>query len=250
MSYKLKEATFRVRCRQQGCPFNSDFTVKQNILGATEKDVDDEAAKIALNIGRTNHDAIYGRNHGLFAPEIKKVGGKYEQMGATPASMSVEGAGTPTRQYRMGDKIIRKGESATTLCEVVHGAACNPDRPEIVYRSGSTFGAAALLENRSRTADIVACEDDTVIGFYNLREITKTSPQKARELYLEAMQDIFNILDYLGKYADEMEKRAVELETEIVALKAGAGNRTAAAKKPAVAKKPAKPAAKKPAKKK
>lgn len=238
MSFKLKEATFRVRCRQQGCPFNNEFTVRQNIMGASERDVDEEAGKVALNIARTNHDAIYGRNHALFAPEMRKMTGKYEQFGATPASLSVAGAGTLTREYRKGERIIRRGESATTLCEVVRGSAGNPDHAEIVYRAGSTFGAAALLENRSRTADIVANEDGTVIGFYNLREITKTSPQKARELYVEAMEDIFNIIAYLEDYADKLEAKAAKLAAENAALKEGAG------------KKPVKKPAKKPAKKK
>ena len=32
MALRLKEVVFRVRCREAGCPFTSDFSVKENIM--------------------------------------------------------------------------------------------------------------------------------------------------------------------------------------------------------------------------
>ncbi len=86
MSYRLKEAVFKVRCREPGCSFVSDFAVKENIMGATEADVDSEALKIARNLGYIKHDAVLGRRHQLANPEVVKVSGSYEQIGPAPAA--------------------------------------------------------------------------------------------------------------------------------------------------------------------
>ena len=78
MSFKLKEAVFKVRCRAPGCPFFSDFIVTENIMGLTEADVDSEAQKLARNMAYNKHDALYGRMHALESPEIHKISGSYE----------------------------------------------------------------------------------------------------------------------------------------------------------------------------
>ena len=253
MALKLKEVVFRVRCREMGCPFTSDFSVKENIMGATQEDVDSEALKIARDQAMTKHDAIYGRKHAMLNPETHKVAGSYETLGpVSPAARTAAaGAGEPvhTRRFDRGEKIVAKGERATTVCEVVRGSAINEARPGIIYRPGSTFGAAALFEHKKRMASIVAAENDTLIGFYDMRELTKTDPAKARELYNEAMEDIFHVLAYL-------EDNCASLEKKITKLKAGPAKKPT--KKPArkqagkqVRKAPAKPVrklARKPAK--
>ncbi len=73
MSFRLKEAMFKVRCREPGCSFFSEFVVRENIMGATEADVDSEALKIARNLGYIKHDALFGRMHQLSNPEVVKV---------------------------------------------------------------------------------------------------------------------------------------------------------------------------------
>lgn len=215
MAFRLKEVVFRVRCREEGCPFTSDFSVKEIIMGATQADVDSEALKIARDQGMTKHDAIYGRKHTMLNPEVHKVAGSYEQIGAAAPA----GAGAPLRlerptrvqRFERGERIVAKGERATTVCEVMRGAAVNEARPGIVYRPGSTFGAAALFEHRKRMASIVAAENDTLVGFYDMRELSKTDPAKAHELYNEAMEDIFNVLAYLENYSSSLEKKVAKL---------------------------------------
>ena len=253
MALRLKEIVFRVRCRETGCPFVSDFSVKENIMGATQEDVDSEALKIARDQAMTKHDAIYGRKHMMLNPDMHKVAGTYEPLGpASPAGRTRPmSAGEPvhTRRFDRGEKIDAKGERATTVCEVVRGSAINEARPGIIYRPGSTFGAAALFEHKKRMASIVAAENDTLIGFYDMRELTKTDPAKARELYNEAMEDIFHVLAYL-------EDNCASLEKKITKLKAGPAKKPT--KKPAqkqagkqVRKAPARPVrkpARKPAK--
>lgn len=82
MAYRLKNGVFSVRCRHQGCPFNTQIKIESNLMGATEKDVELEAVKIARDMATTKHDAVYGSNHYLDNPVIRKVAGNYELFGA------------------------------------------------------------------------------------------------------------------------------------------------------------------------
>ena len=89
MSFRLKEAVFKVRCREPGCPFFSEIVVKENIMAATEQEVDAEAQKVARDLGFTKHDALFGRMHPMSNPEVSKVSGSYEHLGEparTPAA--------------------------------------------------------------------------------------------------------------------------------------------------------------------
>ena len=82
MGYRLKNGVFSVRCRHPGCPFNTQIKIESILMGATEKDVELEATKIARDMATTKHDAVYGTNHYLENPVIHKVAGKYEPFGA------------------------------------------------------------------------------------------------------------------------------------------------------------------------
>jgi len=247
MAFKLKEAVFRVRCREPGCPFVSDFSVKENLMGATEADVDSEAWKLAKDLGVTRHDAIHGRRHPMIDPEIRKIRGSYEMIGRSVPPRAPRpprlGETINTRRYDKGDRIIAKGERATTVCEVVRGSAYNEHRPSLIYRPGATFGAAGLFEHKRRMADIVAGENGTLVAFYDMRELKDTDREKANELYNEAMEDIFNVLTWLEDHSAALEKRVAKLKAEVAELKQGRG-----AKKPAP--KPARRPASKNAKKK
>lgn len=237
MAFRLKEVVFRVRCREEGCPFTNDFAVKENIMGGTQEDVDSEALKIARDQAMTKHDAIYGRNHTMLHPEVHKVAGSYEQIGgiSSPAAPSGRDRTARTQSFSRGEKIVAKGEHATTVCEVVRGSAVNEARPAVVYRPGATFGAAALFEHKKRMASIVAAEDGTHVAFYDMRDLAKSDPAKANELYNEAMEDIFNVLAWLEGYAASLEKKIEKLRAEKKPSKASAPRKTAV-KKPAVRK--------------
>jgi CRP-like cAMP-binding protein len=246
MSFKLKEITFKVRCREPGCPFFPEVVVKENIMGATEADVDSEAMKVARDMAYLKHDATFGRKHALQNPEVVKISGSYEQLGTgtgphvqpAAAPYAVPVSSVPTRAYQPGQIIIHKGESAVTVCEVIKGSALNEKLPDLLYKPGSTFGSAAIFRNKSRMADIVAGPEGATVAFYNLRELMKSNPAKARELYDEAMEDLFHIVQHLEDYAKTLEKRVRTLETAKAVVK----------KAPAV-KKPVKKTVKKPVKK-
>ena len=257
MSFKLKELVFKVRCRAPGCAFYHEIVVKENIMGATEADVDSEAMKIARDMAYLKHDATFGRNHALENPEISKISGSYEQLGASPthpspaavhphpapvAAAPVVAPGIPTKTYQPGQTIIKKGQSASTVCEVVKGLAFNAKLPDMLYKPGATFGSSAIFRGKSRMADIVAGPEGATIAFYDLKEVMRTDPAKARELYNESLEDLFQIVQHLEDYGQLLEKRLQTLERKKPAAKP-------AAKKPA-AKKAAKKPVKKPAAKK
>ena len=81
MSFRLKEAVYRIKCKAPGCRFVSDFSVRDNIMGATERDVDDEVRKIARNLAYIKHDSLHGRKHDLSNPEIMKLSCRCERLG-------------------------------------------------------------------------------------------------------------------------------------------------------------------------
>ncbi len=82
----------------------------------------------------------------------------------------------------------------------------------MAYKAGTTFGAAAIFRHKNRLADIVAGPEGATIAFYNLRDLTRTNPAKARELYDEAMEDIFHVVEHLEDYAQTLEKQVKKLE--------------------------------------
>jgi len=237
MAFKLKEAVFRVRCREPGCSFVSDFLVKENIQGATEADVNSEAWKIAKDLGITRHDAIHGRRHPMVDPDVHLIRSSYEAIGGVrgkaPVAPSRLGESINTRRYDKGDRIIAKGERATTVCEVVRGLARNARRPSLVYRPGATFGAAGLFENKRRMADIVAAEDGTIIAFYDMRELWTADREKAKELSNEAMEDIFRVLAWLEDRCDALERQLAKQRSAGAAKKGGKALAKRAARKPA-----------------
>lgn len=249
MSFKLKEIVFRIRCTEPGCSFDNNISIKENLMGATESDIDIEAWKIAKNQAFIKHDSLFGRNHPLSNPEIRKVSGFYDRIGGGSLPITqfpVKPAlSVPTRTFAKGERIIRKGERATTVCEVVQGFAFNARRAEMVYRPGATFGSAALLQHKNRMADIMAGEDGTIIAFYDLRTLSKTEPVKARALYNEAMEDIFRVIEYLEDYSQSLELQLERIRAAGRAPKTAARPARKAVKSAAKKKAPGKKAASK-----
>lgn len=242
MAFVLRDGLFQVKCRRPGCPFRSEFKIPQTIAGETERDCEMEAMKIAQNMGVIKHDATYGRTHTLTDALIRKVKGAYVAYGATGGHESAPGDGLPhppgsvaVRAYARGDVIVRKGERATTVCEVLAGSAHPEHTDAIRYTPGRSFGAAGLLSNQARTGSVLADEDRTIIAFYNIQELSKTNPPKARELYNEIMEDTLHVVSWLDGRVQELEKK--------LAAQRSAAKPAAKTAKPA--RKAAKPAAKK-----
>jgi RNA processing factor Prp31 len=66
-----------------------------------------------------------------------------------------------------------------------------------------------------------------------MRELSKTDPNKARELYNEAMEDIFHVLAYLEKKIAKLKAGAAKKPTKTPARKAPGKPLRRSAKKPA-----------------
>jgi CRP-like cAMP-binding protein len=205
MAFKLKKGVFRVTCKNPGCTFDKEFVIPNNLMGVTEDDVESEAKKIAKDMASIKHDALFGKRHYLTNPLIRKVNCVYEAIGASAASIISQAEAVKYNEYKKGDIILKKGDIATTICEVVKGKA-TVDKTQHKYDVGDTFGAAALLVNQTRTADVVASEDGTTIAFYNLKELSNKDPRKAKELYADAMEDIFRIILDMENLIDKLDK--------------------------------------------
>lgn len=232
MAYKLKKGVFKVECKYSGCPFNVDIEINQNIMGMTEEDVEVEARKIARDMALIKHDAMYGSKHTLTSPAIRKVSGVYEAIGAKSSFLVNQQEAVKYKEYKKGDVILKKGDIASTICEVVKGFAYVEKNKNHVYKSGESFGAAALLINQTRTTDVIAGEDGTTIAFFNLKELSKKDPRKAKEIYNEAMEDIFDVICEMEQVIDTLEtdlekekmisanrkERIEELEKELIEL--------------------------------
>ena len=112
--------------------------------------------------------------------------------------------------YNAGQVILKKGDRATTVCEVLKGSAHPEHTTAIRYTPGRSFGAAGLLSNQARTGSVLADEDGTVIAFYNIQELTKTNPAKARELYNEIMEDTLHVISWLDSRVQELERQVAK----------------------------------------
>lgn len=196
MPYKLKNGIYTVRCRYPGCPFNHQMSIDQTIMGMTERDVEIESKKLAHDMAVTKHEAVYGARHALRNPEIRKISGVYELIGPTGQG---EGPARDTyyREYDKGEIILREGDAATTVCEVVRGSAFPERNQRHRYGAGTCFGAAALMARRHRTCNVIAGADRTKVAFYNLIELSKRDPKKARELFQAVMEDTFRVIEDL-----------------------------------------------------
>ena len=249
MAFKLKDGTFQVKCKQYGCPFKSEFKVTQNIMGVTEADVERESKKIAHDMALIKHDAIYGRQHSLKTPLIRKVRGSYVPVGARSApTVDRQDEAVRRQTFDRGDVIVRKGDAATTVCKVIKGAAYPEGNRSFLYSPGDSFGVAALVAGQTRMANIIAEEPGTVVAFCNLRELSGSDPRAARQLYESAMQDVFRVFTAMQKRISGLEKKTEKGKEQIQALEAevagrgGGSKKTPAKKKTASRKAPAKKA--------
>jgi CRP-like cAMP-binding protein len=207
MPYKLKGGIYAVKCRHVGCSFNTRFEIDQNIMGMTEQDVELEARRLARDMAQTKHDAIFGNKHGLKNPEVRKVSGVHQLVGAHQELLLDGVKDVIHQEYKKGEVILIKGESASTICQVIRGFAYPLRNKEHRYNSGDCFGVAALLQRQSRTADIIAGKDGTRIAFFNVLDLSRKNPKKARFLYDQAMEDVFKVIRNLEDTVDRLEQK-------------------------------------------
>ena len=198
MPYRLNKGVYIVRCRHARCPFNARLEIQENIMGMTEADVVTEARKVAKDMAGVKHDSMHsGRQHTLQNPEIRMVSGNIQLVGAGPALILERMAEPQVREFQKGDVILKAGESATAVCEVLTGAAYPLRNKSHRYSVGDCFGVAALLPNHARMVDVVAGEDKTRIGFYLLSDLNKKDPKKASQVLQRVIEDTLDVIGEL-----------------------------------------------------
>jgi len=152
MSFRLKEAMFKVRCREPGCSFYSEFVVRENIMGATEADVDSEALKIARNLGYIKHDALYGRMHQLSNPDVVKVSGAYDHLGTGTETPSSPSSYTPPwAPAQATPPVTPPPKPAPAAATVVHSDAGvpKPAAPKTVKKAAAAKKKAAPAKKKT-----------------------------------------------------------------------------------------------------
>ena len=194
MPYRLNKGIYSVRCRHPHCTFNAQLEIEENIMGMTESDVETEARKVVRDMAQVKHDSLLGRQHSLQNPELHRTSGTVQLAGAGPVQISPQPADSYMREFQKGDVILKEGDNASTVCEVLKGAAFPQRNRTHRYSIGDCFGVAALLPNHSRMTDVVAGTDKTKIAFYSLPELKKRDPRKASQVFTSVLEDTLRLI--------------------------------------------------------
>lgn len=202
MPYRLNKGVYAVRCRHPRCTFNTQLEIDETIMGMTESDVEAEARKVARDMAHVRHDSLHGRNHELQKVEIRKVSGTIQLTGAGPVQAFDDHADSYVKEFRKGEVILKQGDSATAVCEVLRGVAYPLRNKRHTYSPGDCFGVAALLPHHSRMTDVIAGADGTRIGFHSLPELNRTDPKKASKLFTRVIEDTLQVISDLGQRAE------------------------------------------------
>jgi hypothetical protein len=197
MPYRLNKGIYSVRCRQPHCPFHAQLEIDETIMGMTESDVETEAMKVARGMAQVKHDSLHGRQHSLVKPEIRMVSGAVQLMGTDSMPAAPSQAGSYIREFSKGDVILKKGETATAVCEVLRGVAYPMLNRSHRYSLGDCFGVAALLPNKSRMTDVIAGIDKTRIAFHKLPDLNRRDPKKASRLLTRVIEDTLQVIGEL-----------------------------------------------------
>jgi hypothetical protein len=194
MPYRLNKGIYSVRCRYPHCTFNAQLEIVENIMGMTESDVETEARKVVRDMAQVKHDSLLGRQHSLQNPELHRTSGTVQLAGAGPVQAAPQPQDSYMREFQKGDVILKEGDNASTVCEVLRGAAFPQRNRTHRYSIGDCFGVAALLPNHSRMTDVVAGVDRTKIAFYSLPELNKRDPRKASQVFSCVLEDTLRLI--------------------------------------------------------
>ena len=127
---------------------------------------------------------------------IQKLGG-----GAPGEAGEVE-----KRRFRKGDVILKRGEAASTVCEVLEGSAYPAANKAHRYTVGDCFGVAALVPNQKRLSDVISHSEDTMVAFYRLGDLRQAEPEKATRVVTQVMEDTLRVVEELGRTVDRLRK--------------------------------------------
>ncbi len=194
MPYCLKKAIYHIKCIEENCPFDIKLEINNNITGITEKDVELEARKFINEIAALKHDELYLDKHPLDKKSIEKISIIYEAVDSRKSSIIIQKEPIVYKEYKKDDIIIGMDDVLYCVCEVVKGFAFQNKNKNNIYKVGDNFGSSDLIINQNRIVNIIAGQDGTTIAFYNIKELSKKDPAKAKELYTKSTEDVFEII--------------------------------------------------------
>ncbi|HET6452188.1 MAG TPA: hypothetical protein VFI08_12800 [Spirochaetia bacterium] len=208
MPYRLYKGVFAVRCRHSPCSFDDHVRIEADLLGVTEEDVRAEAYRMAKDQAATRHDSQLGRRgHSLESPEVRMVSGTIQRIGGTAPAGGGTRRGMMVRQFRKGEAILKKGEAAGTVCEVLSGSAYPAANRSHRYEAGDCFGVAALVPHRTRLSDVIAGADETAVAFYDLGDLRQSEPDRANQVVARVMEDTLHVVEELGRAVDRLRRQ-------------------------------------------
>jgi CRP-like cAMP-binding protein len=161
---------------------------------------------MARDMAMSSHDAMHGRKHTLQNPEVRRIAGICQRMDGVGYEEGPEPRGAEVREFRKGDVILRKGDDATTVCQVQSGFAFPERNVSHRYAPGDCFGAAALLARHRRMTSIIAGSDGTRVCFYDLVALRRTDPRRASRIFMQVMEDALAVISELERSIDRYRK--------------------------------------------
>ncbi len=206
MPFRLIKGVYDVRCRHEHCPYNDHVKIEQEIMGVTEEDVRSEAQKVARDQASVKHDSIYGRNHSLESPELRMSSGAIQKLGSAATGDAGSDPAAEKRSFRKGEVILKRGDAASTVCEILAGSAYPLANKSHHYQVGDCFGVAALVPNQKRLSDVIAHSESTLVAFYHLHDLRLSEPEKATRVVTQVMEDTLRVVDELGRTVDRLRK--------------------------------------------
>jgi len=175
--------------------------IEQTIMGMTEEDVETEARKVARDMATIAHDAIRARQHSLHNPEIRRSSGSCQLVGAGSGRALPASGAIRLRDFSRGECILEEGAQADCVCEVLRGSAYPQGNRNHSYRAGDCFGASALLPRHTRMTSVICGADGTRVAFYDLAELNRSDPKKAKKVFARLMEDTLLVIRDLEKRA-------------------------------------------------
>jgi len=207
MMYEMRDGLYQIHCRYPGCAFSTRLALSEPVPGESEREVELKAGNTARNIAQAKHDELHGAWHALRNPDIRRLAGVLVPVGQD--SPAQPGEMVEIKEYRPEEVILRRGEDATTVCEVLQGSAFPDRNPGHLYTVGDCFAAAALLARHSRTCNVVAGQAGARVAFYRLAELSRRDPVRAAALYRAVMTDTLRVIEELEQSVDRARRLAV-----------------------------------------
>lgn len=213
MAYKLVKGEFLVKCNCDECSYSNKFEITDGFYGENENDALSAAGEQAKMLALLEHRKD-SPEHDFENMIVEKSSGIYEFVSFQKLLHSEQGEGVKYKTYKKGDVVIASDEKFYGLCEVVKGSASICRAKVLTLKPGEVFGLSELCVNQVRSGDLVADEDETMIAFYNMRELFKTDLKKCLDLYHASVQNIFALIEHLRDEAVMLEKKLEDADIQ------------------------------------